>query len=98
MDIREEARGDALLDGAMFTRLTESRAADTVEAISLTARELEVRDLLAEGLADKQIATRLAISVKTVESYRARIKEKLGLGSAAELMQHAVRWVEEERR
>ncbi|BBE21872.1 hypothetical protein MN0502_07550 [Arthrobacter sp. MN05-02] len=43
------ARGDALLDGAMFTRLTENRAADTGEAISLTARELEVRDLLAEG-------------------------------------------------
>lgn len=72
------ARGDALLDGAMFTRLTENRAADTGEAISLTARELEVRDLLAEGLADKQIATRLAISVKTVEKHVSAMLRKTG--------------------
>jgi len=72
------ARGDALLDGAMFTRLTESRAADTGEAITLTARELEVRDLLAEGLADKQITTRLAISVKTVEKHVSAMLRKTG--------------------
>ena len=72
------ARGDALLDGAMFTRLTENRAADTGEATNLTARELEVRDLLAEGLADKQIATRLAISVKSVEKHVSAMPRKTG--------------------
>ncbi|MHA7281985.1 GAF domain-containing protein [Arthrobacter sp. TMS2-4] len=72
------ARGDALLDGAMFTRLTETRATDAGEAIQLTARELEVRDLLAEGLADKQIATRLAISVKTVEKHVSAMLRKTG--------------------
>ncbi|WDF34021.1 response regulator transcription factor [Arthrobacter agilis] len=72
------ARGDALLDGAMFTRLTENRTADTGEAISLTARELEVRDLLVEGLADKQIATRLAIWVKTVEKHVSAMLRKTG--------------------
>ncbi|WP_146065725.1 hybrid sensor histidine kinase/response regulator transcription factor [Arthrobacter pityocampae] len=72
------ARGDALLDGAMFTRLTETRASDAGEAIQLTARELEVRDLLAEGLADKQIATRLAISVKTVEKHVSAMLRKTG--------------------
>ncbi|WP_434992151.1 hybrid sensor histidine kinase/response regulator transcription factor [Arthrobacter sp. Ld5] len=72
------ARGDALLDGAMFTRLTETRATDAGEASRLTARELEVRDLLAEGLADKQIATRLAISVKTVEKHVSAMLRKTG--------------------
>ncbi|MBG6226535.1 signal transduction histidine kinase/DNA-binding NarL/FixJ family response regulator [Arthrobacter sp. CAN_A2] len=72
------ARGDALLDGAMFTRLTETRAPDAGDAIQLTARELEVRDLLAEGLADKQIATRLAISVKTVEKHVSAMLRKTG--------------------
>ncbi|MEM9998433.1 MAG: LuxR C-terminal-related transcriptional regulator, partial [Bacteroidota bacterium] len=42
------------------------------------------------------IAERLHLSVKTVESYRARIKTKLSLESGTELMQHAVRWVESE--
>jgi len=64
------ARGDALLDGAVFSRLAETRqpAEEEPGTARLTARELEVRDLLAEGLADKQIATRLGISVKTVST------------------------------
>ncbi len=74
------ARGDALLDGAVFSRLAETR--QTAEPASivahLTARELEVRDLLAEGLADKQIATRLGISVKTVEKHVGAMLRKTG--------------------
>ncbi|KNC20178.1 hypothetical protein AC792_01480 [Arthrobacter sp. RIT-PI-e] len=74
------ARGDALLDGAMFTRLAETR--QTAEPVStaahLTARELEVRELLAEGLADKQIAIRLGISVKTVEKHVGAMLRKTG--------------------
>jgi DNA-binding NarL/FixJ family response regulator len=64
----------------------------------LSDRELEVFEATGRGAPTREIAERMHLSVKTVESYRARIKEKLGLGSAAELMQHAVRWVEEERR
>ena len=63
----------------------------------LSDRELEVFEATGRGAATREIAERMHLSVKTVESYRARIKEKLGLGSAAELMQHAVRWVEDER-
>ena len=60
----------------------------------LSDRELEVFELTGHGLATKDIAERLHLSVKTVESYRARIKTKLDLHNATELMQHAVQWVE----
>ncbi|MDX1547061.1 MAG: response regulator transcription factor [Rhodothermales bacterium] len=63
----------------------------------LSDRELEVFELTGRGLGTRDIAERLHLSVKTVESYRARIKEKLNLKTAAELMQHAVQWVEGER-
>lgn len=60
----------------------------------LSDRELEVFELTGQGLATRDIAERLHLSVKTVESYRARIKNKLDLNNATELMQHAVQWVE----
>jgi len=63
----------------------------------LSDRELEVFELTGRGSGTRDIAERLHLSVKTVESYRARIKVKLNLGSASELMQHAVQWVEGER-
>ncbi|NNF02937.1 MAG: response regulator transcription factor, partial [Rhodothermales bacterium] len=62
----------------------------------LSDRELEVFELTGRGSGTREIAEKLHLSVKTVESYRARIKSKLNLGSAAELMQHAVQWVEGE--
>ncbi len=62
----------------------------------LSDRELEVFGLTGRGLGTREIAERLHLSVKTVESYRARIKNKLNLATAAELMQHAVQWVESE--
>lgn len=62
----------------------------------LSDRELEVFELSGRGLVTREIAERLHLSPKTIESYRARIKEKLNLKTAAELMQHAVQWVEGE--
>ena len=58
----------------------------------LTDRELEVFRLIGEGHSTRQIAEDLHISVKTVESYQAHIKEKLALRSARELVQHAIQW------
>ncbi len=58
----------------------------------LTDRELEVFRLIGEGHGTRQIAETLHLSVKTVESYQAHIKEKLSLRSARELVQHAVEW------
>lgn len=62
----------------------------------LSDRELEVFELTGRGLGTRDIAERLHLSVKTVESYRARIKNKLSLNTAPELIQHAVQWVESE--
>jgi len=58
----------------------------------LTDRELEVFRLIGEGRGTRQIAEELHISVKTVESYQAHIKEKLSLKNARELVQRAIQW------
>ncbi|HNV20160.1 MAG TPA: response regulator transcription factor [Candidatus Hydrogenedentes bacterium] len=58
----------------------------------LTDRELEVFELIGQGISTRQIGERLSISIKTVETYRARIKEKLRLESGAELVQTSVEW------
>ncbi|HYW35680.1 MAG TPA: response regulator transcription factor [Balneolaceae bacterium] len=63
---------------------------------SLSDRELEVFELTGKGDSTRAIAEKLHLSVKTVESYRARIKKKLNFDNATELMRHAVKWVENE--
>jgi len=57
----------------------------------LSPREREVLQLLAEGLSTKEIAARLSISAKTVETRRAQIMEKLDIHSVAELTKYAIR-------
>ena len=57
----------------------------------LTRREREVLQLLAEGKRTKQIASELGVSVKTVESHRSRLMNKLGTHSVAELTKYAIR-------
>jgi DNA-binding NarL/FixJ family response regulator len=57
-------------------------------------RELEVFQLLGQGRGTRQIAEVLKVSVKTVQAYCARIKDKLNLASATELLREAVRWHE----
>lgn len=61
----------------------------------LSDRELEVFEHLGRGLDRSEISRMLNLSVKTVESYRARIKQKLGLTSAARLRRAAVQWLDE---
>lgn len=57
----------------------------------LSGREREVLQLLAEGLATKEVADRLALSVKTVESHRKSLMDKLDIHSIAELTKYAIR-------
>jgi DNA-binding NarL/FixJ family response regulator len=59
---------------------------------SLSDRELEVFRLIGEGRATREIAEELHLSVKTVETYQAHIKEKLSLRTGRELIQHAIQW------
>ena len=65
---------------------------------SLTDREFEVYQLIGQGLGTKEMAQELHVSPKTVEVHRANIKTKLQVRSMAELIRHAVRWVESEKR
>jgi DNA-binding NarL/FixJ family response regulator len=66
---------------------TDRSSADTV----LTNREREVLQLIAEGNSTKEIAASLTVSVKTVETHRRQIMEKLGIFSIAELTKYAIR-------
>jgi DNA-binding NarL/FixJ family response regulator len=68
----------------------------TVE--SLSDRELEVFNLLGQGFSSRAIAERWHRSVKTVDTYRAHIKEKLGLANSSELVREAVKWVQSKTR
>ena len=64
---------------------------DSSAASVLTDREREVLQLLAEGMTTKQIALRLHVSVKTIETHRQNIMSKLNLGSLPELTKFAIR-------
>jgi len=63
---------------------------------TLSLRELEVFELIGRGNSTREIAEQLHLSVKTIETYRAHIKDKLQLRSGTELMQRAIHWVETE--
>lgn len=82
-----------------MTRISLQRSSkpSAVRAASpedLSARELKVFELIGRGHNTTAIAGQLAVSVKTVETYRAAIKSKLNLGNAAELVRFATIWVE----
>jgi DNA-binding NarL/FixJ family response regulator len=80
----------ALRLASRMTSRPGSRPQPPIE--KLTDRELRVLELLGKGLGTRQIADRLNISIRTVETYRARIKDKLQLKDGNELLQYAFRW------
>jgi DNA-binding NarL/FixJ family response regulator len=83
---------------AMAARLATGRLPDAASPVEqLSDRELEVFELLGQGRGTRQIAESLRVSLKTVQAYCARIKEKLQLGSATELLREAVRWHEKKQ-
>jgi DNA-binding NarL/FixJ family response regulator len=63
----------------------------------LSNRELEAFELMGQGQTTERIAAQMNVSPKTVETYRARIKEKLGLSNVTELVQRAAQWVLESK-
>jgi DNA-binding NarL/FixJ family response regulator len=68
------------------------RAVNRTAIELLSDRELEVFDKLGQGIGTRQIAEDFHVSVKTIQAYCARIKEKLNLTSATELLREAFRW------
>jgi len=78
---------------AVLNRLTSKAGAAGGSPLDcLTDRELQIFELTGTGLSTREIATRLRIDIKTVDTYRARIKEKLGLSSSSQLLQMAIQW------
>ncbi len=75
----------------VVTALAESQDANVTNSILLTEREIQIVRLIAEGLSSRQIAERLSISVKTVDTHRSNIMEKLGVRNSAELIKYAIR-------
>ncbi len=81
----------------MLSKLVAGEKPSGLPIDRLSDREFQVFELLGGGMGTRQVADRLHLSVKTVESHREHIKEKLSLSSAAELLQYAIRWVQSER-
>ena len=97
--IRQVLSGQIYVSEKISARILEGfsgqrAAAGSSPVDKLSDRELEVFQLIGEGIGTREIATQLHLSVKTVEVHRAHIKEKLGLNTAPELVRFAVRWVE----
>jgi two-component system response regulator NreC len=95
--IQAAHRGDVFLSPSISRKVIEeyvqqaSAAAELDSYETLTDREREVLQLIAEGSSTRQIAEQLHISVKTVETHRAHLMDKLELHSTAELTQYAIR-------
>ena len=98
--IRSISLGEVFLDGvntkAFIRAVFEERSSHSEQkgraasGKKLSQRENEVLKLVAQGFTDKEIADNLNISIKTVESHKHRIKEKLGLKRLAELIRYAI--------
>ncbi len=96
--IRQVLVGKVYLSGAMTERMLQrATTGDAVEAQlpseRLSDRELTVFQMVGEGLGTREIAERLRLSIKTIETYREHIKAKLGLKNSSELGRHAAQWV-----
>ncbi|MEP6673314.1 MAG: response regulator transcription factor [Chthoniobacter sp.] len=82
--------------GSIFQKFVGTKRPVESSVGRLSDRELEVFELLGRGRGSKEIAEQLRLSVKTVDTHRGRIKEKLNLHGATEMIQRAVQWVERE--
>lgn len=96
--IRAVMRGDVYVSERMASRMLGKfvdgkREGGSSPLERLSDRELEVFELLGRGISTRDIADRLCVSIKTIESHREHIKEKLKLKNANELVQHATQWV-----
>ncbi len=90
-------RGDYFLNSSISRTLVQDylektelvKSADSLQ--NLTGREREILQLIAEGCSNRKIAGHLYISIKTVETHKANLMEKLDIHSIAELTKYAIR-------
>jgi DNA-binding NarL/FixJ family response regulator len=93
--IRAAASGGQYLDSALTARVTAGFLAregrtESKPAATLTHREAEVLRLIASGYSNKEIASRLSLSVKTVEAHKANAMRKLGLNGRIDIVKYAL--------
>lgn len=98
--IRRVLDGDLYVSDEVSKQLVErslgaprGRRSDSIVS-NLADRELQVFELIGQGWSTRQIAESLSIDPKTIDTYRARIREKLGLKNSAELLQQAIAWTQ----
>jgi two-component system response regulator NreC len=95
--VRAAAKGDAFLYPSVARKVVEDylkrveSGEERERYDGLTGREKEILTLIAQGLSNQQIAEKLYISIKTVQTHRAHILEKLGLHDRTELVRYAIR-------
>ena len=94
--IRTVARGGTFLDPSLTVKVLGVLARRPAQGGELSDREGEVLRLIARGFTNREIAARLDVSVKTVETHKARAMEKLGVDSRAGIVAYAIRagWME----
>jgi DNA-binding NarL/FixJ family response regulator len=98
--IRQVLKGELYLSSRLASRLLQRAAVG--EPLNheppgmLSTRELEVFEMIGQGMTVNEIARRLQVSPKTVESHRKNIKTKLGLKNSAQVTHRAINWVREE--
>jgi DNA-binding NarL/FixJ family response regulator len=95
--IRQVLSGEIFLSEKLAAKVLSKMAAgrkahEKSSFERLTDRELQVFRLIGHGRSTRQIADELHLDMKTIETYRARIKLKLGIKDATELLQQAIRW------
>jgi DNA-binding NarL/FixJ family response regulator len=96
--IRALLNGEFYVNPATASRILRHLRGDAAGNVvsdieKLSDREMETFESIGAGLGSREIAERLYLSVKTVEAYRQRIKEKLGISTSPELARRAVEWV-----
>ena len=99
--IRTVLNGDIYLSEKMAAQIAatavgRAQTRPSLPVDSLSDRELCVFEMIGQGRSTRQIADELHLDMRTIETYRARIKEKLNLKDANDLLQHAIRWVQVE--
>jgi DNA-binding NarL/FixJ family response regulator len=100
--IRQILRGEVFLNRRMTNTLLHRMVGGGAGEVRTTEdllsdRELQVFELLGQGLTSRAISRKLLLSIKTVDTYREHIKEKLGVATANELVLRAVLWANRER-
>jgi DNA-binding NarL/FixJ family response regulator len=90
--LRTVLKGETYRSEALRQRQDAASSEPAGELVPLSTRELQVIGLIGRGISSREIADRLSVSVKTVESHRLAIKAKRHLATNAQLVQYAIQW------